>query len=88
VSREERIAAQEAHDFAYPPEPMACPFCLADRSDIPPQKEDHAPVLRAALKDVIAASLETAAMETVPRKLWLALRRAEDVLADVDGIPF
>ena len=69
-------------------EPFGCPTCLRGRADDAPPAEDHVPALKRALRDVLDASLNTGAMETIPRALWLALRRADDVLADIDGIPF
>jgi hypothetical protein len=80
--------AQDAYDDAHPAEPLGCPTCLASRADLPPQKEDHSAALLAALQDVLDASTELAATESVPRKLWLALKRADDVRADVLGLPF
>lgn len=80
---------QEQYEFAHGLQPAACPACLRNLRDLAPApREDHTAALRIALKDVLDASLETDAMETVPRKLWLALGRAGDVLADVDHLPF
>lgn len=81
-------AAQDAHDFATPPEPLGCPVCLSSRADFPTPQEDHSAALLAALRDVLDASTELAAPEVIPHKLWLALKRADDVVADVTGSPF
>lgn len=81
-------AATEAHDFAHPPEPLGCPVCLASRADFPTPKEDHQAALLAALRDVLDASTQLKAPEVIPRALWLALKRADDVVADVLGVPF
>lgn len=82
---EQARAAQEQYEFSHPATRPACPTCLHDYQ--PPQ-EDHAPALLAALRDVIAASTDLAAHESVPRALWAALQRADEVVADVMDLPF
>ena len=84
ASREESAEAA----FGRMGEPYGCPFCLSSRADLDLAKEDHAPALLAALVDVLNASTELMASEHIPRALWLALKRADDVRADVQSLPF
>lgn len=74
-----------------PAEPVGCAVCLTTHRELLaayPAQENHVPALLAALRDVVLARHVLRAEESVPRELWRALNRAEDVLQDVDPCPF